>query len=201
MKKFPLLFCYMLCMLYSISSQAQAKANTAIRGTYRNIYEMLRDVPGLEVTSNNGRGGSIKVRGTGSLTQQGQPLFVIDGSVFTGDIGDLNPADIESISVLKDAASQTAYGSRGMFGVIVITSKDGKGVGTNAAVSGYSGSAYAYFIEKKTKLRIFGQDEKVIIEGVIQQQRDSVLVFKKRKNEILVAIKNIKRVEMMPAED
>lgn len=202
MQKLSVWVCCFLCVLYSISAEAQAKANHAVRGTYRNIYEMLRDVPGLEVTSNNGKGGSIKVRGIQSLTQQGQPLFVIDGSIFSGDIGDLNPADIESISVLKDAASQTAYGSRGMFGVIVITSKDGKGVGTAAAtVSGFSGSAYAYFIEKKTKLRVFGQDEKVIIEGVIEQQRDSVLVFKKRRNEILVPIKNIKRVEMMPAED
>jgi TonB-dependent SusC/RagA subfamily outer membrane receptor len=198
-----LVFTCFCSLLICGKAGAQAKSTTAIKGTYRNIYEMLKDVPGLDVTSNNGRGGKITVRGLTSLTQQGQPIFVIDGSVYSGDIADLNPEDIESVSVLKDAASQTAYGSRAMFGVIVVTSKNGKGVSTlnSAAVSNFSGSAYAYFFEHKTKLKVFDQDEKVIVEGVIQQLRDSLLVFKKRKTEILVPIKNIKRVEMMPADD
>src|SRR6478735_1283697 len=88
----------------STGAMAQAKTNAPAKGTYRNIYEMLKDVPGLEVVSNNGKGGKITVRGTASLTQQGQPLFVIDGSVYSGEVGDLNPEDIESVTVLKDAA-------------------------------------------------------------------------------------------------
>ncbi|NCI46838.1 TonB-dependent receptor plug domain-containing protein [Sediminibacterium soli] len=186
---------------HSLRSMAQGKVPAPIQGTYRNIYEMLKDVPGLEVTSDNGRTGSVTVRGVNSLTRQGQPLFVLDGAVYSGDLSDLNPADIKSISVLKDAASQTAYGSRGMFGVILITSKDGKGAGKAASVSSYNGSAYSYFIEHKTMLRVYGLDDKVLTEGVIQQQQDSVLVFKQRRKELLVPIKNIKRVEMIPSEN
>ncbi len=192
----------LLCICFALVFGRSIAQPAAVRGTYRNIYEMLKDVPGLDVKSNNGKGGSITVRGLSSLTQQGQPLFVIDGSVYSGDIGDLNPEDIESISVLKDAASQTAYGSRGMFGVIAITSKKGKGVSAiTPAASNYNGSAYTYFIDKKVKLKVFGHDDAVIVEGVIQQQRDSVLVFGKKKKELLVLIKNIKRVEMLPADE
>lgn len=192
--------CWLL--LVSTNMFAQAKATAPIQGTYKNIYEMLKDVPGLEVKSNNGKGGSITVRGLSSLTAQGQPLFVVDGSVYSGDIGDLNPGDIANISVLKDAASQTAYGSRGMFGVIVITSKDGKGVGTVSTVTNdYSGSAYTYFIEHKTNLRVYGMKDDVIIEGVIQRQEKDALVFMKRRKELLVPIASIKRVEMIMSKD
>lgn len=185
-------------LLVSANMFAQAKATSPVPGTYKNIYEMLKDVPGIDVKSNNGKGGTITVRGTGSLTAQGQPLFVVDGSVYSGDVGDLNPADIANISVLKDAASQTAYGSRAMFGVIVITSKDGKGVGTISTVTNdYSGSAYTYFIEHKTNLRVYGMKDDVIIEGVIQRQEKDALVFLKRRKELLVPIATIKRVEMI----
>lgn len=195
------LFIVFACCCCALQAMAQGKVPDPIPGTYRNIYEMLKDVPGLEVTSDNGRGGSVTVRGINSLTRQGQPLFVVDGAVYSGDIGDINPADVKSITVLKDAASQTAYGSRGMFGVILIASKDGKGVGKQASVSTYDGSAYHYFIEHKTRLRVFGLDDKVLTEGVIQQQRDSVLVFKQKRKELLVPIRSIKRVEMLSSED
>jgi TonB-dependent SusC/RagA subfamily outer membrane receptor len=204
MKTRTLIAIIAVCLLTSGSLFAQGQTPAPIRGTYKTIYDMLKDVPGVDVKSDgNGRGNSITVRGAGSLTAQGQPLFVIDGSVYSGSIGDLNPEDIEAVSVLKDAASQTAYGSRAMFGVIVITSKNGKGVGSSSkpAVSAFDGSAYKYFIDHKTKLKVFGHDDKVIIEGVPAEQRGESLVFKKRKNETLVAIKDIKRVEMLPADE
>jgi TonB-dependent SusC/RagA subfamily outer membrane receptor len=205
MKIRTLLAVIVICAFAHNNSFAQAKTNAPIKGTYKTIYDWLKDVPGVDVkTDGNGRGNSVTIRGTGSLTSQGQPLYVVDGSVYSGSVGDINPEEVESITVLKDAASQTAYGSRAMFGVIVINSKTGKGVGTTgttAAVSSFDGSAYKYFIDHKTKLRVFGQDDKVIIEGVPAEQRGESLVFKKRKNETLVAIKDIKRVEMMPTEE
>lgn len=90
-------------------------------------------VPGLNIT-NRGNGGelnatkSINVRGTGTVSANnytsGSPLILIDG--MEGDINNINPQDIESVSVLKDAAASSIYGSRAPFGVILITTKSGK---------------------------------------------------------------------------
>lgn len=86
-------------------------------------------VPGLQIASSSGAldsNPSINVRGTATIGQgtSGSPLILIDGS--EGDINTLNPQDIESISVLKDAAASSIYGSRAPFGVILITTKSGK---------------------------------------------------------------------------
>lgn len=86
-------------------------------------------VPGLQIASSSGAldsNPSINVRGTATIGQgtSGSPLVLIDGS--EGDINALNPQDIESISVLKDAAASSIYGSRAPFGVILITTKNGK---------------------------------------------------------------------------
>lgn len=88
--------------------------------TYLNIYDMIQaKVPGVVV-----RNKSITIRGPSSMRAQGQPLFVVDGS-FMGSIDFINPKEVESITVLKGAAA-SIYGSRGTFGVIVITMKSGK---------------------------------------------------------------------------
>jgi TonB-dependent SusC/RagA subfamily outer membrane receptor len=160
---------------------------------------MLRDVPGLDVKITNDRsGGTIIVRGISSLSNQKPPLFVVDGNIYSGDIGSINPQDVEDISVLKDAASTSAYGAQGAFGVILITTKKGSTPTSNAVVSNYNKSAYTYFIEHKTPLKVFGLSDEIIVEGVIKEQRDSTLVFIKKKKELLVPIKNIKKVEMIP---
>jgi TonB-linked SusC/RagA family outer membrane protein len=81
-------------------------------------------VPGLNIVSSDGKpshGGSINVRGTGSIGSGGSALILIDGA--EGDISTLNPRDIESVSVLKDASSCAIYGARGCFGVILVTTK------------------------------------------------------------------------------
>jgi len=179
---------------------AQAKANTLTQGTYKTIFEMLRDVPGLEVQlSNDKSGGSITIRGTTSLKNQRPPLFVIDGSIYGGDITNINPQDVDAISVLKDAASTGAYGAQGAFGVIVITTKNGKGVvAREAVVESHTGSAYTYFIEHKTQLLVYGLNDEIIVKGVIQKQRDNSLVFIVKRKELLVPISSINRVEMVP---
>ena len=81
---------------------------------------------GVQVTQNSGQPGStqsIRIRGTGSLNNA-EPLWVVDG-IPTGGIDFLNPSDIESISLLKDAASAAIYGARGGNGVILVTTKKG----------------------------------------------------------------------------
>ncbi len=91
------------------------------------------NAPGVQVNSSTGTPGSspaIRIRGFNSFTSGAQsPLYVVDGVVYDGSIADLNPADIESMSVLKDAASCALYGNRGANGVILINTKRAKGQG------------------------------------------------------------------------
>ena len=73
-----------------------------------------------------GNDPSIRIRGVGTVNGSSTPLYILDGVPFGGNISDLNPADIESMSVLKDAASAALYGNRASNGVILITTKKGK---------------------------------------------------------------------------
>ena len=86
--------------------------------------------PGVQVVTSNGAPGStalINIRGIGSITAGNEPLFVIDGiPVQSRSFTELNPNDIESISILKDAAAASLYGSRASNGVILVTSKRGR---------------------------------------------------------------------------
>ncbi len=86
-------------------------------------------VTGVQVNSTYGQPGddpSIRIRGVGTVNGSSTPLYILDGVPFGGNISDLNPADIESMSVLKDAASAALYGNRASNGVILITTKKGK---------------------------------------------------------------------------
>ncbi len=86
-------------------------------------------VAGVQTFSSNGQPGTsstIRIRGTGSINAGATPLYVVDGMPFDGDIATIPNSDIESLTVLKDAASTALYGSRGANGVIVITTKSGK---------------------------------------------------------------------------
>lgn len=194
-------FILLSCLIIFLGSNrvdAQAKNFSNIDGRYKSILDMMRELPGVDVRSTNEKnGGSVTIRGLGSLNNQRQPLYVVDGVVYTGDITGINTQDVDMISVIKDAASTSVYGAQGAFGVISIVTKSGKGGINRAIVSNHNESAYTYFIEHKTPLKIIGLEDQIIIEGVIQEQRDSVLVFVKKKKETLVPIKNIKRVEMI----
>ena len=90
-----------------------------------NISRSLQGlVPGLNVTFSDGkpsRNASINLRGQGSIGAGGSALILIDG--VEGDLNSVNPADVESVSVLKDASSAAIYGARGAFGVILVTTK------------------------------------------------------------------------------
>jgi TonB-linked SusC/RagA family outer membrane protein len=85
--------------------------------------------PGVMATSSGGTPGddpSIRIRGFGTINSSSSPVYVVDGAIFDISLRTINPADIESISILKDAAATAIYGSRGANGVIMITTKKGK---------------------------------------------------------------------------
>lgn len=93
------------------------------------VQALQGTVPGLQITTTGGaldKQMDINIRGTGTIGEgsSGGPLVLIDG--MEGDINSINPQDIENISVLKDAAASSIYGSRAPFGVILITTKGGK---------------------------------------------------------------------------
>jgi TonB-linked outer membrane protein, SusC/RagA family len=108
-------------------------------------------VAGLNVYSNQGQPGeegtNVRIRGVGSITQDASPLYVIDGFATENfDLASLNPEDIESINVLKDASATAIYGARGANGVIVIETKKGR---PGKAVLNYSGSLGFQSVVKK----------------------------------------------------
>lgn len=93
------------------------------------LQAMQGKVAGVDITSNErpGQVGSINIRGVRSLTASNSPLFVVDNiPLTTGGIEYLNPNDIESIDVLKDASATAIFGSRGANGVVIVTTKQGK---------------------------------------------------------------------------
>lgn len=116
---------------------------------------------GVQVNQNSGTPGgqmSVRIRGLTSISGSSQPLYIIDGiPVTTGDFGqigysgqgssalsDLNPNDIESISILKDASATAIYGARGSNGIVLITTKRGKEQKTTIGVNVYSGVQRAW---------------------------------------------------------
>ncbi len=86
-----------------------------------------------------GDGVTIRVRGRRSLTAANDPLYVVDGIPYEGNINDINPRDIQSMEILKDAAATAIYGSRGANGVILITTIRGGNIPTTVSYSGYYG--------------------------------------------------------------
>lgn len=127
----------------SISSVEQADFN---QGVVNNPGDLIQGVtPGVNVTSATGEPGAaqdIIIRGVGSLRSGTQPLFVIDGfalsnssTVPTNPLNFINPEDIESIEVLKDASATALYGARAANGVVVITTKQRETGGTRMSLS------------------------------------------------------------------
>lgn len=119
------------------SDRLEAKPNA-------NIQQALQGaVPGLNITQNgaSAEGGenSILIRGRNSITAGNGPLIVLDGVPYAGNLSDINPNDVGSITVLKDASSTAIYGSRGANGVIIVETKKGKAGKVRVSYSGYYG--------------------------------------------------------------
>ncbi len=118
------------------------------------ISALEGNASGVQMTSAMGQPGesaAITIRGFGSVNADNAPLYVVDGAIFTGDISSINPADIESFTILKDAASTSLYGSSAGNGVVLITTKkgsakDGAGVTLNIS-QGWSKRAYSDYAQ------------------------------------------------------
>ena len=82
-------------------------------------------VQGVSANGQPGKAATIRIRGIGSMSSSSSPLYVVDGVPYDGDIAAINPNDIESMSVLKDASASAIYGARGANGVVLITTKKG----------------------------------------------------------------------------
>jgi TonB-linked SusC/RagA family outer membrane protein len=118
-------------------------------------YQELQDIPaaqftqklqgklaGVQISQTTGRPGQgmrVTVRGSASISTGTSPLYVVDGFPVVGDISNINPDEIETITVLKDAASTALYGSRAAFGVVMVTTKTAKAGQTNVSVNAYTG--------------------------------------------------------------
>ena len=111
-------------------SASVVKSDDIAKSQVGNVAQSLAGkVAGVQLTNTSGQPGSrpvIHIRGISSISANVEPLYVVDGMPYDGDLANINPADIESMTVLKDATSNALYGARGANGVIMITTKRGK---------------------------------------------------------------------------
>lgn len=122
-------------------SVASVKSDDIARTTSSNaIQSMQAKMPGVDIQQTDGQSGAsldIKLRGQRSLLASNSPLILVDGVEYGSTI-DLNPSDIESMDVLKDASSTAIYGTKGANGVIIITTKRGKAGKTSVNFSAFT---------------------------------------------------------------
>ncbi len=112
----------------SVSSVKMEDSPIALQSNLSILEAIKGNVPGLDIGATNTAGGtpSMQIRGQKSINGSNDPLIVLDGVIYMGSIGDINPNDIASFDILKDATSAAAYGSRSANGVIMITTKKGR---------------------------------------------------------------------------
>lgn len=126
-------------------SVGQIKAADIAKRPVSNITNAIEGaIPGVVVGSSNGQPGAgpdIRVRGFGSINATSQPLFVVDGVPYSGGTSNINPDDVESTTILKDAAATALFGSRGANGVIMITTKKGQKGKNNISVRVLQGAS------------------------------------------------------------
>ncbi|NBW34804.1 MAG: SusC/RagA family TonB-linked outer membrane protein [Cytophagia bacterium] len=154
---------------------ASARSEDFNKGVFTNAGELLQGkLAGVNISANSGEPGAAQnviIRGIGSLRSGTQPLYVVDGLLLdnssngfdTNPLNFLNPGDIESIDVLKDASAAAVYGARASNGVVVITTKKGK---TGKTEMNFSFSTAVSSISKK--IPVFSADEfrsQVVAEG------------------------------------
>lgn len=114
--------------------------------SFTNVSQALAgEAAGVAVFNTSGQPGStstVRIRGFGSINGSQAPLYIVDDAPFGGSLNDINPNDIKSVTVLKDASATSLYGARGANGVIVITTKRGRDTGNAINVSVKSGTNY-----------------------------------------------------------
>lgn len=124
-------------------SVSSVKSTDILKTTSSNAMQAMQArVPGLDIQQSNGQAGAglnIRLRGNRSINASNDPLIMVDGVEY-GSTLDINPSDIESMEVLKDASSTAIYGSRGSNGVILITTKRGQAGTSKVSVNSYLSS-------------------------------------------------------------
>jgi TonB-linked SusC/RagA family outer membrane protein len=146
-------------------SAAVVKAEVIRAVPMGSFDQMLQgQAPGLLVQANSGQPGApaaVRIRGVGSINGTNEPLYIVDGvQISAQNFATMNPADFESVNVLKDAAATSIYGSRGSNGVIVITTRRGK---AGAAKIEYSGQ-YGMSFFPPNRLELMNTNEKIDYE-------------------------------------
>ena len=158
----------------SFTGSAQAVTNKKIetRPITSATKALEGNVTGIQVTSGTGQPGSapaIRIRGFGSINASNEPLYVVDGIPYDGNISSINPSDIESMSVLKDASAAALYGARGANGVVMIQTKKGSEGRTNVtwrSTVGWSSRATA---------RYEGVDQKEFVQLTYEALRNQAV--------------------------
>ncbi|RZK46331.1 MAG: SusC/RagA family TonB-linked outer membrane protein, partial [Pedobacter sp.] len=152
----------------NLKERAVVNFGEAIAGQMAGVQvQQITGAPG-------GEGLAIRVRGTGSITQSSSPLYVVDGYPMEGGAFNLiNPSDIESIQVLKDASSTAIYGSRGASGVVIITTKRGKSGTPTVSVNAFAGVQ-----RRSKKIDVMNRDQYVewFIDGRNQAWLDQPVI-------------------------
>lgn len=141
----------------AIASVSPEEINTQPKA---NVVEMLDGrLPGVQIMSDNSPGGgtSIRVRGFSTINSN-DPLVIVDGIPASNGLNGINPSDIETIQVLKDAASASIYGSRAANGVVIITTKKGSDTGGEYVVSfdSYAGLQSSYNLPRMLNAQQYG---------------------------------------------
>ncbi|MFV0564895.1 MAG: SusC/RagA family TonB-linked outer membrane protein [Flavobacteriaceae bacterium] len=145
-------------------SVVQVKPESIVNENPQTVQDVLRGVPGLKVgySADAKGGGSMQIRGQTSVYSGGghnDPLIILDGMQFYGELSEINPDDIDQIDILKDASSTAVYGSKASAGVIIITTKKGKmgkpviSVNSNIAINTKSAYRDLYSPEGYIKYR------------------------------------------------
>lgn len=131
-----------------------------VSGNVKNVSEMIQGkVPGLQVSTASGGNpnsdATIRLRGVNSFGENQEPLIVVDG-IIGADLNNVDPNDIESVDVLKDASASAIYGTRGSAGVILVTTKSGQ-LGAESLTVNYN--AYTTFESVENKNDVLSADE------------------------------------------
>lgn len=164
-----------------VGSIASVKSQDITAVPTSNVLESMQGkIAGLDMTRSSGQPGSsfnFTIRGNRSLTASNAPLILVDGIAYGADI-DINPNDVESIEVLKDASTTAIYGSRGANGVILVTTKKGKEGKVKVDLNAYWGPSYStnlpkvnnteqYVAMRREAMRAVGQWNSPADDGVI----------------------------------
>lgn len=113
-----------------VGSNTQISASQIADRPISNVLQAIDGAsPGVKISTSTGQPGSspsIQIRGIGSYNISTAPLYIVDGVIYTGSLNAINPDDISSMNILKDAASTSLYGSSAANGVVLITTKKGR---------------------------------------------------------------------------